>query len=131
MKSRKDKYNAHKALCKNRVDTNGNPIEFRLTYEEWCKIWDDSGHWHQRGRKVNEYVMSRLNDVGHYEVGNVKIQTQLENMREKNINAKKIAVSTPDGNFKSLTEAAKFYGVDRQTITNWCNKREKYVRELY
>ena len=52
-----------------RVDKNGDPIEMRLTFEEWKDIWLASG-------KIPsiEYVLSRYNDIGHYEVGNVFVQ---------------------------------------------------------
>lgn len=59
---------------KPRRDTAGNVIEFRLTYEEWFKIWEDSGHLEERGRGVGKYCMSRYGDLGHYEIGNVFIQ---------------------------------------------------------
>lgn len=48
--------------------------EFKLTFEEWCQIWVDSGKWEQRGCKRGQYVMSRKGDVGAYEIGNVFIQ---------------------------------------------------------
>jgi len=50
-------------------------IEFTLTFEEWWKIWQDSGHWDQRGQGSNEYCMARHNDTGPYAVGNVSIIT--------------------------------------------------------
>jgi hypothetical protein len=56
----------------------------RLTFEEWHKIWMDSGHWHERGRRRGQYVMSRIADLGHYELGNVLIQTTEQNMAESN-----------------------------------------------
>jgi hypothetical protein len=129
MITRKQKYSAHKALCKGRVDVDGNPIEFKLTFDEWCTIWDESGYWNQRGRRRHEYVMSRIDDRGHYEVGNVIIQTQLENMKQKQIkNPYSVKVKTPEGLFKSLSAAAKHYNVDRQTITNWCNSSKEFDR---
>lgn len=54
----------------------------KLTFEEWLQIWVDSGHLHERGRKRGQYVMSRVNDLGSYEVGNVFIQTGKQNNRD-------------------------------------------------
>lgn len=48
-------------------------IPFLLTYDEWWKIWEDSGKWDQRGNKIGSYVMSRQNDEGFYAIGNVYI----------------------------------------------------------
>ena len=61
---------------------NRRNIEFKLTFDEWIDIWLTSGHWHERGRKGHEYVMSRIGDKGCYEMGNVKIQTQVQNSNE-------------------------------------------------
>lgn len=58
-------------------------IQFLLTYEEWLKIWLDSGHFHERGRQKGQYCMARLGDKGPYAVGNVKIILHQDNNREQ------------------------------------------------
>ncbi len=70
--------------CRSRIDRNGNPIEFRLSFQEWLDIWMASGKWHKRGRRKGCYCMSRHNDIGHYEVGNVSIILHSENIIEGN-----------------------------------------------
>ena len=35
-------------------------ISFLLTFDEWWKIWQDSGHWEERGTKGGQYVMARF-----------------------------------------------------------------------
>lgn len=57
-------------------------ISFLLTFDQWCKIWLDSGHYYQKGTKRGQYVMSRFNDTGPYSIDNVKIQTVGENTKE-------------------------------------------------
>jgi hypothetical protein len=57
-------------------------IPFLLTFDEWCKIWLDSGHYYNKGTKRGQYVMSRFNDAGPYSIDNVKIQTVGENTKE-------------------------------------------------
>ncbi|MEZ0602940.1 hypothetical protein ACAX43_12415 [Paraburkholderia sp. IW21] len=78
------KYNAQKGTVSNgkRVDLNGNEIKFKLTFEEWFQVWIDSGKWEQRGTKRGQYCMSRYNDLGDYEIGNVFIQLHSENILE-------------------------------------------------
>lgn len=66
-----------KASTKGRRDTNGDPIEMRLTAEEWCQLWEESGFIPSR-----DYVISRRNDIGHYEIGNVYIQHNLHNVTQ-------------------------------------------------
>ena len=78
---------------RNRVDINGDKIEFRLTFEQWCDIWQQSGKWDQRGSNKDGYVMSRYNDIGHYEVGNVYITKHI-------LNASESSKRGNSGNFK-------------------------------
>jgi hypothetical protein len=54
-------------------------VEFLLTFEEWFKIWNDSGHLQEKGRLKHQYCMSRHGDKGPYAVGNVEIITNAEN----------------------------------------------------
>ncbi len=119
------KWRGHGYYIKNqKKDRLGNPVEFRISFEDWIKIWLDSGHWFDRGASTGKYVMSRHNDIGHYEVGNVSIKLHSENISEGHrglkatnhqkkqsslANSKK--VSTPLGQFESRTTAAKHYNI--------------------
>ena len=57
-------------------------IDFNMTYEEWLFVWLSSGHFHERGKGREQYVMARYGDTGPYEVGNVKIIPNHENCSE-------------------------------------------------
>ena len=57
-------------------------VEFKLTFEEWLKIWEDSGHLYERGKGTGSYVMGRHGDKGPYAVGNVTIIRMKDNIRE-------------------------------------------------
>jgi hypothetical protein len=72
----RSKYSAHKADAKRRG------IAFELTFEEWLKIWETSGHFEDRGRRANQYHMARHGDRGPYAVDNVKIITASQNAAE-------------------------------------------------
>jgi hypothetical protein len=72
MLSTRKKYSAHKGSAKQRG------IPFLLTFEQWWQIWQESGHWEERGR----YQMTRPKDEGPYAVGNVKIATGAQNWEE-------------------------------------------------
>lgn len=56
-------------------------IAWELNLWQWWKLWQQSGHWSERGRG-NGYCMCRLNDVGPYSVDNVYIATGGDNMRD-------------------------------------------------
>jgi len=53
--------------------------EFLLTFAEWWAIWEP--HWEGRGN--GRLVMCRTGDVGPYAVGNVRIDTQANNSKER------------------------------------------------
>jgi hypothetical protein len=85
----KHKYREHKRrLLSEPLDKTGNKIEFKLSFEEWYDIWKKSGHWEERGRKAGQYCMSRIDDIGHYEVGNVFIQLHSKNVHDAKIGSK-------------------------------------------
>lgn len=81
-------YRFQKYNTKSRTDVEGKQILFNLTFEQWLGIWQESGHLHERGNKKGQYCMSRFNDLGHYEVGNVHIQPNAENSRERQLRRK-------------------------------------------
>jgi DNA-binding CsgD family transcriptional regulator len=56
-------------------------IGWELTLWQWWTIWQQSGHWPERGRGSG-YVMCRKGDLGPYAVGNVFIATAAENSSE-------------------------------------------------
>lgn len=57
-------------------------IAWRLDFASWFSVWQTSGKLHLRGRGKGKYVMSRIKDNGCYELGNVHIQSAVENSRE-------------------------------------------------
>lgn len=54
-------------------------IGWNLSLMDWWKIWQDSGHWSDRGQGRG-YMMCRKGDVGAYEIGNVFIGLGVENL---------------------------------------------------
>ena len=98
-----EKYRLKKASTRGRLDINGNLIEMRLTAEEWCHLWEESGFIPSR-----YYVISRKNDIGHYEIGNVYIQHNLHNVTE---------ALTDNSEFEyKITEYAIKTGYKRRTV---------------
>lgn len=85
-------------------------IPFNLTYEEWWDIWQKSGKWEQRGRKLGQYVMSRYNDKGAYEIGNVFIQLHSKNIIEGNLGRKIPRTKQHQENLTKALRAANIVG---------------------
>ena len=122
------RYHEQKMNCRNRVDYYGNPIEFRMTFAEWLMVWIESGKWNQRGRKGHEYMMSRYNDIGHYEVGNVKIITNNEN-KLKPLSPKTLQkmseASKGRTHMRGMTRTEETKEKARQSVLKyWAAKRE-------
>lgn len=65
---------------KRNAETRG--IAWEMTFPQWWKLWQDSGHWAYRGRGKYNYCMSRREDKGPYSPANVKIITNFRNTRE-------------------------------------------------
>lgn len=125
------RYHQQKMNARNRTDVNGNPIEFRLTFEEWFDIWEKSGKWDLRGKSKDSYVMCRYNDIGHYEVGNVYIDKHVDNASEgaKRGNKgqfQKGHVFTEETK-KKFSEAQKkrWTNVDRENTEFWKPSKEQ------
>ena len=70
------KFSKHKARAKQ------DNIEFKFTFEQWWDIWQQSGHWENRGKCKGQYCMSRYGDLGAYEIGNVFIQLTTQNTKD-------------------------------------------------
>ncbi len=60
-------------------------IEFLLTYEQWLDIWESSGKLNERGRGAGKYCMCRTGDEGAYEIGNVFIGLNTQNLSDGNL----------------------------------------------
>jgi len=65
-------------------------IPFLLSFDEWYVIWQQSGHWLERGRKLGQYCMARYFDGGPYSKDNVKIILHRSNIIEGNLGRKHI-----------------------------------------
>jgi hypothetical protein len=78
----KEKFLIQRSNSYKRLDHAGNPIKFRISFEDWARIWKESGHWDQRATRIGGYVMTRYNDLGNYELGNVEIKLHTMNVSE-------------------------------------------------
>ena len=63
-------------------------ISWELTFEDWLKWWKDTGHYHNRGRKGEEYCMCRNGDEGPYSLSNIYCATNNQNTIDARLNGK-------------------------------------------
>lgn len=99
------------ASQKNNAKHRGVPFE--ITLLQWWDIWQASGHWSERGRGQG-YVMCRINDEGPYAVGNVFIDTAINNSSDA---PKKKKSGLPTGvrevrrgNYRAFVAVRHIYG---------------------
>lgn len=78
-----DFYKTPKGIYRtHRYNAERREIPFDLSFEDWWKVWQDSGMWDIRGVGRDKACMSRINDEGGYSLGNVEIKLQWENRSE-------------------------------------------------
>lgn len=94
-----------KAYLYHRKNAMNRGIGWDITFEEWTAIWRASGHFQERGRGADLYVMARKGDTGPYAADNVYITTMADNVRDYQKAIKRRGVVCPDG-YKRLPEAA-------------------------
>lgn len=123
-RKRKDKF----FIQKDAARTRG--IEWKLTFEEWGKIWEESGHWEERGQSSNQYCMARFGDKGPYSINNVKIITTRENLLERKANN-----GSMNGNSKLTEDDVRFIRanegkIKRPELAKRFGIRHDHVRDI-
>ena len=101
-------------------------IEWQFTFEEYVIWWGDD--FNNRGRKIGQLVMARIGDKGPYHPDNCVKKTCSENVRE----GQSKPFITPIGQFNTLGEAAKVFGVTSETIRyriKTCPNEYSYVQD--
>ncbi len=110
-----------------KCDAASRNIEFYLTLDEWTDWWGSD--FLRRGNKKDDLCMCRYGDKGHYELGNIYKATMSQNHKDfhahcttyirsggpRGIRAS-VKVSTSEGVFNNLYEAAEYFGIDSTTV---------------
>jgi NUMOD3 motif len=95
------KYSAQKSCAKRRN------IEWQFTFDDWWRMWDESGHWHLRGRDSGKYCMARYGDAGPYAPNNVRIITVDENRSKQREGSGRGRWKHSDGTKARISAAGK------------------------
>lgn len=70
------------AFRQQRANALRRGIEWKLTFAQWFAVWQTSGHLDARGKGIGSYCMSRIRDDGAYALGNVHIESCVQNSRD-------------------------------------------------
>lgn len=84
LRKAKQRFKEQQGQAARRKDKNGAPIEWCLTFEQWIAWWLATGHYHERGRKRGQYVMSRKGDIGPYSIDNIECVLTSTNLSRAN-----------------------------------------------
>jgi hypothetical protein len=79
---RRYQQSARGRYIRHKVNAKRRGVEFLLTFEQWLKVWLDSGHWCDT--RNGGFHMCRHGDVGPYALGNVYIGSKGTNCAERN-----------------------------------------------
>lgn len=94
-------------------------IPFLLTFEEWYQWFLDHGVDRNvpQPNSGNSWAMCRFGDQGAYELGNIYLSTQSQNVvdAQARLRAQAQRVRTPKGEFL-IQEAANLYGINKATV---------------
>jgi len=74
-----------KAYTQQKSNAKRRGLEMCMTFDEWKDVWVQSDLWDQRGRGADKYCMCRNNDEGHYEIDNVFIGLNADNISAGNL----------------------------------------------
>lgn len=99
---------------------NHRGIPWNITFIEWLTVWHTSGFLHLRGKVRGCYQMSRVGDRGAYEVGNVFIQSQGDNIAD--CNGRRVTIRGIT--YRSINHAAKMLNVTRYHIYKEIDKNK-------
>lgn len=75
-------------------------IAWAITFPQWMAFWAESGHWSERSRNRDGYVMGRKGDTGPYAMGNVYITTLAQNVAHYQASLKRRGVKCSDGYYR-------------------------------
>ncbi len=84
------KIGATKQFSKQRRQAQVRGIEWNFTFAQWWEVWRESGHYEDRGRFADQYVMARFGDIGPYAANNVEIITASANVKDLMVRQKRL-----------------------------------------
>ena len=75
------RYHMLRSNARRMARLSGNPIEFKLTIDEWYTFWKNSGHYEEMGTARGQYVLARKDLSQDYTIDNIEVITINENIQ--------------------------------------------------
>lgn len=122
-----------RAFLNQRTGARRRGIAFELSLFDWWRWWQVDGRWLSRGSGRTGLVMARNSDDGPYDLTNVYVATNAQNVRDAGPKRRGGtmrtsvdgqtryvgAVDTPLGRFQSVAIAASKAGISKHTALSW------------
>ena len=70
------------AFLQMRAQANYRKEQFELTFEQFQQLWQL--HWDQKGRAIDQYCLTRINEEGEWSLANTQCIRRLDHLRRKN-----------------------------------------------
>jgi hypothetical protein len=77
-----DRHDQHWAYLRKKAQAKFRGEAWTLTIDEWFKLWDDSGLWHNRGRHPHASAVFLQDPEGGWHIDNVEICDRTVKLRE-------------------------------------------------
>ena len=93
-----------------------------MTYEEFLRIWEESGHLAERGTGLNQYCMSIFDVTQPYSEHNVEIITNAERLLKQGKRTGKKVMDDKGNEYYSKYEAARMNNISPGHVTRRIKK---------
>lgn len=79
-----DQHQQHWAWLRKKAQAVFRGEQWTLTIEEWFKLWEDSGMWHNRGRHKDASAVFKIDPNKGWHAWNVEVCNRSKKLRELN-----------------------------------------------
>lgn len=109
-------YHGQKSMAKKRK------VEWQFNFHTWIKWWIDTGHFHERGVRNDQYQMCRKDDRGPYSPDNVYCDLGVNNRKSTMDNLPELK--------QKIKEHLKRYHKIRSSDPKWIAGRQKVKKTV-
>jgi len=107
----------HRIYVQKKAQASHRKEIFNFEFDEWKAMWDEK--FDLRGRKSDDYCMTRTDPNGPWDEYNTFIATRHDIYQHISSVAKHREIVTPTGVFQSVSDCARKYNVSQYQVRKW------------